>query len=1314
MTDFVHLHVHTQYSILDGFSHIPKIVKRAKDLGMPALAITDHGVLYGVIDFFNTAKQEGIKPIIGIESYMAPRGMGDKDPYLDRSSAHLLLLAENQTGYQNLLKIASAAQLEGFYYSPRIDHDFLADHAEGLICTSGCLSGEVPRALLRDNPEEAQRKLDWYYEVFGAENFFIELQSHDIPELPGLNQQLVELGGRYGSRFVATNDVHYVNPEDARLQDIMLCVQTGSLLSSPNRMRMTDPSYYLRSPQEMAGLFKRVPGAIENSLLIAERCNVDLESEGYKLPEFTVPEGHTDKSYLRELCEEGLKRRYGSRADQHEIQHRLDTELEVIDQMGFNAYFLIVWDLCRYAQEEGIWYNARGSANGSIVSYSLDISLVDPIEHGLIFERFLNLGRISMPDIDLDFQDDKRYKIMEYCALRYGNDKVAAIITFGKLKARAAVRDVGRVLDIPLSEVDKIAKMIPGLPINTTIQDAIEQVPELKSQYESQAWVTELLDTAKEIEGSIRNAGTHAAGVVVTDKPVVEYIPLHRPTSGSEDTPIKTVTQFEMSTIDSLGLLKVDFLGLSSLTIMQRCCEMVKQRHGVELNLYNIPLDESDTFQLLARGETAGVFQLEGTGMTRWVMEMKPQSLSHVIAMVALYRPGPMDFIPSYIKRMHGEEEVSYRHEALAPILEETFGITVYQEQIMQTAMDLAGYEASDADYLRKSVAKKKKEELFKNREKFIEGAENFGIPETVAGQIFKDWEDFARYGFPKGHAADYAVIAVETAYLKAHYPGEYMTALLSVYKDSTDKVAYYVADCRNMGIEISLPDINKSQWDFSIEDGPKGRVCVRFGLGGIKNVGKSPVEAILEGREEGLYENITDLANRVDLRKVGKRAMESLIKAGALDSFGPRMALLQIMDRSIAISAAQFQAADAGQLSFFGADSGLVQNIILPDVDPEYNRREQLNWERELVGLYLSDHPLSPVMDKLKHVITHYSGQLSQVVQRQFVRVAGMVTYIRYHQTKKGDPMAFVHLEDTQGMLKLVIFPNIWERVSEMVKYDQVVIVEGKVDNERGDPNILVDDIKTEVNFAASEADVGSKQIKISSPQTERNVSQILVPTRITEPKEKYRSEEHFPPEPDLFPSGWDDFEKEVSDATVLPESEGNTVENKPLSPAEEDLKEEDVEKPEEAVPVVEPVLAVSEVQEEELKESAPLNIPGEVLSAGVIVEEDHKGSSIFPSLPQEKEPVDGDETREPQMITIVLRAMGDKPRDILRMRRIYGMLISYPGNDRFAFYVIERDRGYRFEFPNDTTSFSDELLARLEDVVGEGNVIFEPITYQ
>ncbi|MBP7356269.1 MAG: DNA polymerase III subunit alpha, partial [Longilinea sp.] len=746
---FVHLHLHTQYSLLDGFTNIKRLMTRVKELGMPAVAITDHGTMFGVIEFFNAAKEVDIKPIIGLEAYLAPRRMTDRDARLDKQSHHLLLLAQNMTGYRNLLKIASAAQLEGFYYHPRIDHEFLAAHSEGLICTTGCMAAEVPRIIIDRGAEAARPRLDWYYEVFGRDRFFFELQQHPIPELGIINKTLLELGKSYGARYIATNDAHYINREDARLQDIMLAIQTGSLLNDPNRMRMTDDSYYLRTPDEMKELFAEVPEAISNTLLIAEQCEVDLSSKEYHLPLFPVPEGHTAQTYLRQLCDEGLRRRYGARADDPEVLRRLEYELSVINQMGFDAYFLIVWDLCRHARSEGIWYNARGSAAGSQVAYVLDITLVEPLEHGLIFERFLNPGRISMPDIDLDFQDDRRGEMMHYCAVKYGDDHVGQIITFGTLGGRAAVRDVGRVMDIPLSEVDRISKLIPNVPSKAIpIPEAVATIPELKEIYDSADYLRNLIDTAALMEGVVRNAGTHAAGVVITDRPMVDYVPLHRATSGSEDSPIKTVVQFEMSILDSLGLLKVDFLGLSSLTVMQRACALIEQRHSQHFDLGNIPLDDPAAFELMGLGHTAGVFQLEGSGMTRFLMQMHPQNLANVIAMVALFRPGPMEFIPAYIRRMHGEERVEYLDPALEPIFGETFGIAIYQEQLMRASVDLAGYTLPESDDLRKAISKKQKDKLLKHREKFIHGASDRGMPTETATQIFDQWEEFARYGF--------------------------------------------------------------------------------------------------------------------------------------------------------------------------------------------------------------------------------------------------------------------------------------------------------------------------------------------------------------------------------------------------------------------------------------------------------------------------------------------------------------------------------------------------------------------------------------
>src|SRR5512138_145928 len=1062
---FAHLHVHTEYSLLDGFSNIKKLVKRVKEMEMGAIAITDHGTMFGVIDFYKAAREAGVKPIIGLESYMAPRGMQDRDPKLDRNAYHLLLLAENETGYKNLLKIASAAQLEGFYYYPRIDHDYLAAHSEGLICTSGCMSAEIPRALLESRPEEAVRRMNWYYDVFGPERFFVELQQHNIKEITELNRQLVDMGARYSARYIATNDVHYINPEDARLQDILLAIQTQTVLSDPARMRMTDDSYYLRSPAEMSQLFAEVPESLSNTLLIAERCNVDLSFKGYHLPEFPVPEGYTAQTYLRALCNEGARMRYGDRADSPDVRQRLEYELRVVHKMGFDAYFLIVSDLCRYAREQHIWYNARGSAAGSIIAYVLQITLVDPLQHDLLFERFLNPGRISMPDIDLDFQDDLRHRVLEYCTQKYGNDKVAQIITFGTMGTKAAIKDVARVMDIPLGEVEHLTKLVPFVSgRNTTVQDAME-VKEFKEIYDSQPHLREVVDVASKMEGTVRNAGTHAAGVVISDRPILEYLPLHRPTSGSEETPIKTVTQFEMGILDSLGMLKVDFLGLITLTVMERACEMIEKRHGVSLNLNNIPLDDSKAFELLGNGQTAGVFQLEGTGMTRYLVQMKPEKLDHIIAMVALYRPGPMSFIPTYIDRMHGKAQVEYRHPAMAPIFDSTYGIPVYQEQLMRAAVDLAGYSPSESDELRKAISKKKKEEIEKHRNKFVEGAVKNGMEKETAEAIYSDWEEFARYGFNRSHAADYGVISVETAYLKAHYTPEFMTALLSANAGKTEQVALYVAEARSMGVPVLPPEINSSFWDFSIED-IDGKPNIRFGLGAIKNAGEAAVKLIIDEREKnGKFSDLNDFARRVDLRSVGKRALECLIKVGAMDGFGNRSALLASLDRVVAISSNHFRASEAGQMSLFGAMTGVTETISLPDVN-NVDRREMLNWERELIGLYISDHPLTPYQQTFTQIVSYFSGQLHNAQHEEKVRVAGLITAVRPYTTKTNKPMGFVTLEDIQGNIELVLFPKTWQKTHEQLAVGHIVIVEGKVDTGSTPPKILVDEIRTEIKI--------------------------------------------------------------------------------------------------------------------------------------------------------------------------------------------------------------------------------------------------------
>ena len=1332
---FVHLHCHSEYSLLDGFSNIKQLVKRAQEMGMPALGLTDHGTMFGVLEFYNAATAAGIKPIIGIEAYLAARTMKERDPQEDKKSSHLLLLAENETGYQNLLRLASAAQLDGFYYYPRIDHELLAQHSEGLICSTGCMSAEIPRLIQQENVAAARRQLDWYYEVFGPERFYLELQQHDIPELDNINKVLLDLGHRYDSRFVATNDVHYINKDDARLQDILLAIQTGCLLTDPKRMRMTDNSYYLRSPEEMASLFAEVPEALTNTLLIAERCTIDLGFKGYHLPNFDVPEGYTAESYLRSLCETGLRRRYEARADLPETRQRLDYELGIIHKMGFDAYFLIVWDLCRHARQEGIWYNARGSAAGSIVAYCLDITLVEPIQHGLIFERFLNPGRISMPDIDLDFRDDRRADMLEYTAQKYGDDKVAQIITFGTLGARAAIRDVGRVMDIPLSEVDRVAKLIPNIPGKpVTVRQAIEEIEEFKQVYKSEPYLTELIDTAASMEGVVRNAGTHAAGVVITDKPVIEYLPLHRPTgtAAAEDSPIKTVTQFEMGILESMGILKVDFLGLATLTIMARACDLIRQRQGVELTLDNIPTDDPATYELLGRGETAGVFQVEGSGMRRWLVQMKPRSLENVIAMVALFRPGPMDFIPSYIKRMHGEEEITYRHPQLQSILEETYGITVYQEQIMFTAMKLAGYTASEADNLRKGVAKKMADVLLKHRRTFVGGATQRGIPENTANLIFDDWEAFARYGFPKGHAADYGVIAVQTGYLKQHYPVEYMTALLSVSQSDTDKVALYAADCRRMGIDVLPPDVNASEWDFTIEDRSDKKSAIRFGLGAVKNVGHGPVSAILEARGGQPFSDINDFARRIDLRQVGKRALESLVRVGALDRFGTRPALLAGLDLILSISGSNFRAADLGQMSMFGAHTGVVEEITLPTVSAEFSQREMLNWERELIGLYVSDHPLSPVMPYLNQAVSHFAGQLTEAGHNEKVRVAGLVTRMRPHQTKNGKAMGFVTLEDVQGNIELVVFPRTWEKYGALFEPEKIVLVDGHVDAESGDPKVLVDSVTTEFKtIVSTDAPAppappknapGARPASAGKPPAARPAANAPAGTKpparpaasasakppALTPAPRQVAETppasswgDIPPPPDSFPPDWQALEV-VPDGFVLEGEHLPAIQT--ASAAKEapppDLVDEAPEAPQ-----------IAEANQRLVLPTRPgvsgSELPVPPISAGAEAE------SFPPHVPYILSPMPAG-GQDIHMVTVLLRPGIDKVRDNLRLRQAYGILISYPGSDRFALQIFERGRGYRIEFPNFTTGLCPELLARLYALVGTENIIVEELTLQ
>jgi len=1328
---FAHLHVHTVYSLLDGFSNVKQLVKRAKEMGMPAVAITDHGTMFGSIDFFNAANAEGIKPIIGLESYMAARGMTEKDAKLDKRSSHLLLLAENQTGYKNLLKIASAAQIDGFYYVPRIDHDFLAAHSEGLIATSGCLSAEIPRALKENDLGKAAQMLDWYYEVFGPDRFFLELQDHPLAELKLVNKHLLDLGKRYNAQFVATNDVHYIEQEDAKYQDILLAIQTGALLKDPSRMKMNDDSYYLRSPQEMRALFSEIPGAIENSLVIADRCTVNLKNDGYHLPKFEVPEGFTAETYLRTLCEEGLIRKYGSRANDPTVRKRLDYELSVIHNMGFDAYFLIVWDLCKFAQQQGIWYNARGSAAGSMVAYTLDITLVEPLDHGLIFERFLNPSRISMPDIDLDFQDDMRACMIKYCAEKYGHDKVAAIITFGTLGAKAAIRDVGRVMDIPLREVDQVSKMIPTIGSKpASVSEALETINELRELYDSTPYLKELIDTAQHMEGVVRNVGTHAAGIVISDQAIDAYVPLHRPTSNSEDTPVKTVTQYEMAHLDALGMLKVDFLGLATLTIMARACDLINQRHGVDLNLENIPIDDPETFEFLGTGHTAGVFQLEGTGMTRYLVQMQPKNLAHIIAMVALYRPGPLQFIPDYIKRMHGEEPVQYRHSALEPIFNETFGIAIYQEQIMFAAMEIAGYKASEADALRSAISKKKVKEIPFHREKFVKGAVSRGImDEEIAEQIFKDWEEFANYGFNKSHAADYGVIAVKTAFLKKHYPIEYMTALLSATKNETEKVAQYVQDCRDLGLEVLPPDVNSSEWDFSIEDLADGTSVIRFGLGAVKNVGQGPVQLIMESRAKGEIRTINDFVQMVDLRAVGRRALESLARVGALDRFGKRRAILDALDRLIAVSSSHFRAAECGQLSIFGLVENVAEEIVLPDIQ-EHNPRELLEWEKELIGLYVSSHPLTPYRELLRNKSTHTSAQLGGVKNKGPVTVAGMVSRFRKHLTKTGNDMGFVTMDDLSGSMEIVVFPSVWKSSKDLIQTGNILIVEGKVDSANGDPKILADLIR-----AANDEELSSLHAQGSKSGIPDELEPVDLSYRyeiefggddVEEKPQPINSPEVFEMDGFIQADEFDDSLDPFFDPGFLENmesmSEGFMSEVKMDIPQGEFDKQEKTNTNISNEQIQYPVSPGLPVGPEipEIKQEPNLDEQqGRLFQPKTKQPVEDAGLEITPPLkkiPVVISPIDQVfEFRDPnkdefRMLTIILRANNNESdRGLMRMKRVVGLLRSYPGKDKFGLMIFENGLRVAMEFPNDTTGFCPELMRRLKAMVGEDNVQVE-----
>jgi DNA polymerase-3 subunit alpha len=1056
MAEFAHLHVHSEYSLLDGLSRIDDLVQRARELDMDSLAITDHGVMYAALSFYRQARKRGIKPIIGCEMYIARESMQSRRPRVDSRPYHLVLLAENETGYQNLLRLTTKSHLEGFYYKPRIDKDLLSHNTRGLIALSACLKGEIPQLLAQGDLEGARRVAAWYRDLFGPERFYLELQEHEIPELAQVNQQLISLSRELDIPLVATNDVHYVREEDCQAQELLLCIQTNTTVNDPNRMRMQGAGYHLRSAEEMKSLFAEVPQALTSTLEIAERCNLSLEFDVLRLPPFDVPQGYTTDSYLAHLCWEGVKERYDHITP--EVEARLEHELNLVREMGFAGYFLIVWDLIRFSKARDILVGpGRGSAAGSIVSYSLGITDLDPLEHGLFFERFLNPGRRTMPDIDMDFPEDRRAEVMAYAVERYGNDHVAQIITFGTMAARAAIRDAGRALDLPPGEVDKTAKLIP---FGATIDRALETVPELQQLCEEHGYISDLVEAARSLEGVVRHASTHAAGVVITDEPLTQYVPLQRAIKGDG-----LITQYAMGELESIGLLKMDFLGLSTLTVIQRTLDLVEEQYGIELSLQHIDLEDPELFDLLSGGEVAGVFQVESAGMRRVLRDLKPSCFADVMAAIALYRPGPMEYIPEFIKRKHGETPIEYLIPELEPILEETYGVIVYQEQIIRMAREMAGFSTSDADMFRHAIGKKKAAELEAQRTKFIRGLVANGIAQETAQEIFGMIEYFARYGFNKAHAAAYAVITCQTAYLKAHYPVEYMAALLTVDKDNSDRVALEVADCRRMGIPVWPPNVNYGDLHFTVEErsvesedngqGGEQTRGIRFGLGAVKNVGQGPIDAILRGRGDEPFRDVGDFCRRVDLRQVNRRALDSLIRAGALDDFGDRGQLLHCIDTMMSISQQAHHAKEIGQLSLFDVGAEPALSVDLSG-GAEVPRRRQLVWEKELLGLYVSEHPLERMAPELDKHISAFCGQIDKSLSRQTVIIAGMVSGVRRITTKRDRLMAFAELEDLHGNVEVVVFPNVYEKTRELWRPDNIILVRGKVQVRDDDTKVI------------------------------------------------------------------------------------------------------------------------------------------------------------------------------------------------------------------------------------------------------------------
>lgn len=1067
MASFVHLHVHTEYSLLDGAIKIKDLIKTSKSYEMPAVAITDHGNMFGALEFYEKAKEAGIKPIIGCEVYLTPYKLKDQAAEVNRSKSedddrnyHLVLLAEDYNGYKNLMKIVSTAHLEGFYYKPCIDKEHLAAYSEGLIALSSCLKGELARHILRNRPDKAKEAAGQYVDIFGKDNFYVELQANGLVEQQQVNDALVKLAKDLGLNTVATNDCHYLRKEHARAHEILLCIQTSKTIFDDKRMKFRTDELYFKSPDEMAKTFRHVPEALQNTLEIADRCQLEIPLGRHIFPEFPLENGETAEARFESLAREGLARRWQKLgvkfpAEQREskwelYRERLEKELAVIKKTGFAPYFLIVSDFIGYSKSRGIPVGpGRGSAAGSLAAYAMGITDIDPIEHGLLFERFLNEERISMPDIDVDFCQKRRDEVLKYVTEKYGADRVAHITTFGTMQAKQVVRDVGRALGLPYAEVDKIAKLIPD-SLGMTLQRAFELEPKLEELRMQNPQYRDLFDIAFVLEGLARHASTHAAGIVISDRPIVEYVPLYRDQNG------EVVTQYSMKYVEKAGLIKFDFLGLRNLTVIDETVKMIKKNHGVELDMLNIPLDDRATYELLSRADTTGIFQLESAGMRDILVRLKPERFSDIVALVALYRPGPIQsgMVDQYIRGKHGEIPIKYELDELRDILEETYGVILYQEQVMQIASRLANYSLGEADILRRAMGKKIPEVMQAQRERFLNGARENNISEEKANKIFDQMEKFALYGFNKSHSAAYAFVTYQTAYLKAHYPLEFAAALMNSVVNNSSKIVKLINECRDRGIDILPPDINASDRGFAVSDGK-----IRFGLAAVKNVGDAAVEAIMENRaKDGPFSSIFDFCERVDSQKVNRRVIEQLIKCGAFDSLHPERAqVMNVLDDALERAQAFQKERQGGQKTLFdlmGRTSkkrGKVLEIKLPDCPP-WDEKTKLRYEKEALGFYVSSHPMNLYKDRLKHICTGTSQDMESTQDGMEVVLAGIVSIEKEITTKKGDKMAFLQLEDREGIVELVAFPEVYAAFRERLHVDdEPVIVIGTLQNQSG-----------------------------------------------------------------------------------------------------------------------------------------------------------------------------------------------------------------------------------------------------------------------